>query len=183
MGAEPARKPIQHPLAHPSEPPVQRGEDRGARAQSTDGLPQPRPVLVRGDVEANALLDDGEREGLAREQLRGQDPSRTLACGASGERDAQAPILALSTRREQNGASLGPASGKCQCPAGAAVAAPQRAWKWRTLGCGREEVRIVAGERNRDSLGPRMGINFRRLRVYETRSLIPLSSLATADQV
>lgn len=40
---------------------------------------------------------------------------------------------------------------------------------------------MVAGERNRDTCGPRKGIGFRRLRVYETRSLIPLSSIPATD--
>lgn len=40
---------------------------------------------------------------------------------------------------------------------------------------------MVAGERNRDTYDSRKGIEFRRLRVYETRSLIPLSSIPATD--
>lgn len=177
-----ASRSVERSFTESGEPPVERGMTRRTSAQALHRRPQSWPREVGRDVRTGSLLDDGEAERLVRQQLRGQDSSGPPARRASGEGDPQAMELGFVSPAEQHRPPCRPDSAEGQAATGATVAAAQRGRQRRSFGRRAEQARIVAGKRNRDSCGSRKGIGFRRLRVFETRSLIPLSSIPTTDR-
>jgi hypothetical protein len=162
-GWDRTREAIQGTLAETGGPTEQGGVIGRVRTHAAHHLAESR--AARRQVAGHGGLDHGQREGLAREQVGGHDPhaASTGTATCQGDRDVAKRGLAVADQLD-DAASDRPA-GESQYVSRTALAAGRISRNCMTLGSGRAEGRMVAGERNWNPGSQETGTMFRRRRV------------------